>query len=651
MTSDILSRGREAIRLHDWDGALQALSTVDKQSGLEPGDIVHMGDALWWSGEPDRAVEAYQRAFTDLEKEGRKAEAARLAALLSYLAFRRQAVSVGAGWMTRAEGLLEGEPMSEGHAWVALLRLARALIVERNVDAALDLADEAIATAAQTGAQPVRSMAMSLKGIILTQNGSWKEGRALMDEAAATAMSQEMDLRTVSDVYCNTIATCRNLGDYRRAGEWTEEADRWMQAHSVGGYPGVCKVHRAELKRLRGEWSEAAEEAQHACTELERFHILDGLGFANYEIGELRRRQGDLKGAEEAFDTAYEYGHSGQPGRSLLLMDKGEVDDASQLIAKSVQRRVRLEGSTGPPLSLGFLLPAQVDIALAAGDLETAHEAIAALEELADHYEAPPWRAATLSCKGATELIEGDPERAVELLGEAWRIWQTEDMPFEAAKTRVMLARALQASGDSAAAELEFRAAKSIFERLGAAIEVRRLAEIVGTESGGRTTRALMFTDIVTSTDLIEVIGDGAWENLLAWHDRTLREVFESAGGTEVRHTGDGFFVSFDSPESAIDAAVAVQRRLEEHRREHGFSPSVRIGLHSAEVIQKRDDYAGQGVHVAARVGALAEGEEIVVSADLIDAANKLRYPISEGRVVTLKGVTDPMTIHSIDWH
>ena len=123
-----------------------------------------------------------------------------------------------------------------------------------------------------------------------------------------------------------------------------------------------------------------------------------------------------------------------------------------------------------------------------------------------------------------------------------------------------------------------------------------------------------MFTDIVGSTDLVGLIGDEAWSEVLRWHDRELRSAFSEHGGEEVDHTGDGFFVAFARSADAIEAAVDIQRRLVRHRKEHGFAPSVRIGLHTAEATRKGRNYTGQGVHVAARVGAAAGKDEILVS-------------------------------------
>ena len=156
-----------------------------------------------------------------------------------------------------------------------------------------------------------------------------------------------------------------------------------------------------------------------------------------------------------------------------------------------------------------------------------------------------------------------------------------------------------------------------------------------------------MFTDIVGSTDLIGTIGDEAWNDMLGWHDATLRTLIGSHRGEVVRTTGDGVFATFDDPGAALDCAVAIQRRLAEHRRRHGFAPQVRIGLHSAAATAIGDDYAGLGVHEAARVGALAEAGEILATA--IDRGRDTAVIEGEEREVALKGIPHPVRVVSVE--
>src|SRR5918999_2244532 len=168
------------------------------------------------------------------------------------------------------------------------------------------------------------------------------------------------------------------------------------------------------------------------------------------------------------------------------------------------------------------------------------------------------------------------------------------------------------------------------------------------TRRGERVMKTFMFTDIVKSTNLAEALGDDAWTNLLRWHDDTLRSLFSAHQGKEVVATGDGFFVGFDSPEAALACAVAIQRRLASHSMQSGFAPQVRIGLHASEAGQVGQNYLGKGVHEAARIAALAQGGEIQASRATVGA--NIGYAVSEPRVVTLKGISEPVEVVSVDW-
>ncbi|HEY5578923.1 MAG TPA: hypothetical protein VIL12_04460, partial [Acidimicrobiia bacterium] len=531
---ETLETGRDAFRRHAWNEAQQALDEAAQSEPLSPEDLQLLAEAWWWSGRPDDALEAWERAYAAYVETGRPTAAAMIAMELAYLAFRRLAYSIGGGWMGRAEELLAREPESAAHGWLRLLHGVVATFGRGDLPEAIAHVDAALALGVKHGNRDVQSLARSIKGIALIYRGEWREGLKLIDEATAAAMAGELNLRAASDIYCNTIAACRSLADYRRAGEWTDEADRWMRRQAVGGYPGICRVHRAELKRLRGLWPEAEQEARHACDELLHFHIMDAVGFAQYEVGEVRLRMGDLVAAEEAFNRAYEYGTDPQPGLALLRLARGEIEEAARSISRS------LAGEGGDPsagdqqnfLERVRLLPAQVVISLAAGDLETARKATEELEDIAGRYESVAIQAAALTARGDLLLMEGNSREAVRALGKGWRLWQQIELPFESARARVLLGRAHAAAGDQTSARLDLRAARAVFQRLGAANDLQRVDEILGEEEGlahvegRRLTKTFMFTDIVTSTDLVGLIGDDAWQELLRWHDRELRSSF-----------------------------------------------------------------------------------------------------------------------------
>jgi len=213
---------------------------------------------------------------------------------------------------------------------------------------------------------------------------------------------------------------------------------------------------------------------------------------------------------------------------------------------------------------------------------------------------------------------------------------------------------AARAQGDEETAKLELASAKSTLERIGARRDARIAAEALGdapavAAGDARATRTFLFTDIVNSTKLIGVIGDDAWADLIRWHDDTLRSVIAEHGGEEIRHQGDGLVVSFDDPGRALDCAIAIQQRLADHRRAHGFAPAVRVGVHEAQATRRGLDYAGAGIHEAARVGALAGEGEILVTRATLDASRR-SVATGEARTASLKGIVEPVEVVPVVW-
>lgn len=650
----ILEAGRDAVRRHAWVEATEALAAIDRDGGLSPQDLELLGTASWWTGHPDEATEALERAFAAYSAAGRPIDAARVALTLAYEAFRGLAAPVGGGWLAQAERLLADEPESPIHARLGVFHALFALMQTR-LDEGEELADRAIEMARRQGNDDALYMAMSFKGLGQLMAGKMEAGLALIDEAAAAASSGRLELRVASDIYCNTIAACRDVGDLGRASQWAAEGERWMRRQSVGGYPGVCRIHRAEIKMLHGQWSEAEQEARLAGEELERYRLLDSVGYAHYQVGVVRLRMGDLDGAAEAFDRAYEYGHDAQPGLALLQLARGEGSDARRSIDRAL---VAAAGTAGVADrgTRGRLLPALVDIAIAAGDLDAARQAVEELETIAVNYKQPLFEAGALTGRGELLLGQNKASEASPVLGQSWRLWQATELPYESARARTRYAEALMAEGDEVTARRDLRAARSAFERLGAMLDLQRVDALLGEGAAApageaeRATKIFMFTDIVSSTDLVGAIGDDAWSEVLRWHDRELRSALAQHNGEEVSHTGDGLFAAFERAGDGIECAVDMQRRLIRHRREHGFAPSVRIGLHATEATRQGRNFTGRGVHVAARIGAAAAKDEILVSSVVLSAAGAIRFSVSEPRIMKLKGIREPVEVHAVDW-
>jgi class 3 adenylate cyclase len=650
-----LEVGRDAASRRAWPEAVEALTEADRAEGLSPDDLELLGNASWWAGRPDDATEAMERAFAGYEAAGRAEDAARVAIYMAYQASRAMAFAVAGGWAAQANRLLEAFPDSPLHAWEGVFAAAGDMDQGR-IESGLEHADRTMAMARDLGNNEALYIAMAFKGMGDVIAGRWKEGMALLDEASAAAMSGNLELRAASDILCITIGACRNLGDLERAAQWADASERWMRRNGAGGYPGICRVHRAELKMLHGRWSEAEQDARQASDELQQFHLLDAVGMAHNAIGDVRLRMGDLDGAAEAFDQAYEFGHDAQPGLAKLQFANGQIDEAQRSIARALAVATG-DGGFTDRAARGRLLPTQVEIALARGDLDIARAAVEELEVIAADFDRPLHKAGALTARGELLLGEQRPVEASPILGKSWRLWQTTDLPYEAAQARLRYAEALTAEGDADGAKRDLLAARKVFDSLGATRDLRRVDAILEADGPGAApapaatvTKTFMFTDIVTSTDLIELIGDAAWEEMLSWHDRELRKAFAKARGDEVNHTGDGFFVAFDRARDGIDCAVDIQRRLARHRREHGFAPWVRIGLHSAEATRRGSDYSGRGVHIAARVGAAAGREEILATASVTTASNESTYALSEPRELELKGVRGTVEVRAVDW-
>ena len=639
VVDDSLEAGREAARRHAWRDAYEFLRSADGGGMLTGEDLQNFAEAAWWTGHLEDALALRERAYAAYVDAGATRRAARLAVMLSTDHGARGAMSVAGGWLARAERLLGDEAEIVEHGHLALARGIAALDMGE-LDVALTELGSAQELGARFGDRDLEAMALVFKGTVLVSTGEVTEGLALLDEATAAAVSGELQPLATGMVYCVTVHSCQTLGDCGRAAEWTEAANRWCDRLDVSGFPGACRIHRAEIMRLRGDWSKAAEQAIQACEEVYDYNrFVTGAGF--YEIAEIRRRQGDFAAAEEAYRKANELGRNPQPGLALLRLAQGKVDAASAAIKRE------LTGESLDPLSRARRLPAEIEIALAAGEIRRARKAAEELESIADHYRVGGRRTPALEgtvelAWGQIRLAEHDWEDAAAVLRSARTTWDKIGAPYETAQARMLLGLAYRGEGDEDGAREEFTAAKATFERLGAVLDLQRAAELLGEAAARRT---FMFTDIVGSTKLLEAIGEEKWRKLLAWHDRRLRELIEQAGGAVIKQTGDGYFAAFQTPASAIEAATGIQRALDDEP----LAPDVRIGVHTGGAFQRDDDdYAGQGVHMAARIGALACGGEILVSRESLDGGS--RFPLSEPRSETLKGFEEPVELVAVEW-
>ncbi len=645
--STALEGARQAASRYAWAAAFEAFGAADAQAPLGPDDLDIMAECAWWIGKMRHCIALRERAHAAYLKEGNARRAGSVAVELAGHHIDLMEPSVASAWVQTASRLLEPEPEGAEHGW---LKLTLALQARGGGDLQKSnaLGAEAADIAARHGDKDLFALAHSLQGTGYVFMDDIERGMAMVEEATVGAVSGELGPVATGWIYCMMITVSSHLLDWQRAGQWTEAAKRWCDRQAINGFPGVCRVHRAEIMRLRGALSEAEEEARTATVELASFNLMF-TAIAFKELGEVRLRMGDIDGAEEAFRQANEMGQTPQPGLALAQVQRGKP----QAAASSLQRALRDEHG---PMERAKVLPVQVEVALSLGDIETARAAASELAEIAASHTSPPMRATADSAAAAVALVDGDLAAAEEAAKRACRLFRENDLAYEAARVSLLLGQIYNAQGDADAAQFDISSALSTFERMGALPDAERartlLASVTPTSApaqGHRVAKTFLFSDIVKSTNLLDAIGDEAWSDLLKWHDDTLRKLFAEHGGEEVAHTGDGFFVAFESADEAVSCAIAIQQALADHRKAHGFSPQVRVGLHATEAAEVKGNYHGKGVHEAARIGALAEGGEILASASTLECLSGAVNG-SDERLVELKGVAEPVRVVSLRW-
>jgi class 3 adenylate cyclase len=643
---DPAQAGREALGRHAWQEAFDQLSQADGDGELSGSDLEALALAAFFVARAGDELALKERAFKAYEAAGNPERAAYLAIDLARTYGYAGKPSIASAWTRRAERIVGDEGGTYVHGYLALVR-SEAAGASGDIETALAQAERAVEIGDRAANADLKAYAQSNLGALKIASGETTDGFALMEEASIAAVNGELSPFTSGVTACRMIGACRDMTDYRRASEWIEATERYCDRQSLSGFPGVCRIHRAEVAAVGGAWERAEAELERATGELGAYNAVPPQADGFYAIGDIRRLRGDFAGAESALREAHARGRSPQPALALVRLAEGKVKAASAAINGAVAEE------TWDRWARARLLPAQVEIAIAAGEVERARTAIDELQATVKGYPSPALEAGRQVALGRVLLAEGDAAAAVHELRAGIRGWRGVGAPYEVARARAVLARVLLALDDDDDADLELNAALDEFRRLGARIDVeaaeRELRDAEDRRTGPATThKTFMFTDIVGSTTLAEAIGDLAWERLLRWHDDVLRAKVASGGGEIVNSTGDGFFAAFESAQAGVDCAISIQRALVEHRDTTGFALSVRIGLHTAEANRRGTDYSGKGVHVAARVAALAAGGEILATAQTLAEAGHV--PASEARETPIKGVGERMQVATVDW-
>jgi ATP/maltotriose-dependent transcriptional regulator MalT len=472
-----LEAARAAYAERSWLEAYDAFARASAAEPLAPEDLELRATTARMLDRDDEAVEILDRAHQGYLERGEIPRAAYCAGWIGMTLFYAGAVGPAGGWLARAHRLLEDVPEETAVHGYALLPTVFRHEAAGDLEAAVTAAAEAVEIGRRHGDPELMAIAIHAQGHMLVLAGRVTEGLALLDEAMVTVTTAELSPFVVGIVYCGVILACQAGFEVRRAREWTLELTRWVeQQRDLVAFTGRCHVHRAEILQLGGSWSEAFEEARLAAERLMKAKN-PAAGLALYRLGELLRLRGEFAAAEEAYRDASRNGWEPQPGLAQLRLAQGKRDAALAAIRRAC-------AEVTEPFKRAALLPARVEIALAADELDEARTACLELRELADQYESAMLDAIAAHAEGAVALAEGDASFAAARLRHAHHIWLELDAPYEVARTRELIAHACSALGDAEAGMLELETARELFEQLGAAPDVARLTMRPGPDYG-----------------------------------------------------------------------------------------------------------------------------------------------------------------------
>ena len=460
-------KGRASYERRAWKDAYESLSRADRAARLGADDLELLATSAYMLGRDDDYLRVLERAHHAHVEAGQTVRAVRCAFWVGINLALRGEMGPAGGWLGRAHRILgEQDSVERGYLLMPLVFQHEA---GGDFAAAAAIAADAAAIAERFGDSEGFALAVQAQGYMLIKAGRVKEGLALLDEAMVTLAGGKVSPIATGLVYCGVILACREVYELRRAQEWTAVLTRWCEEQpDLVAFTGRCLVHRAEIMQLHGDWNDALEEARRAGKRLARSFNRAAAAQAFYRQGEVHRLRGEIAEAEGAYREASRHGWEPQPGMALLRLAQGRRDAAAAAIRRAL-------GEATQPLRRANLLPAYVEIALAAGDVEKARSGCRELEEITERYESAMLAALVAHARGAVELAAGDARTALVLLRQAGETWQELDAPYDVARARVLVAEACRALGDDDTAALELDAARDVFADLGAAPDLAQL--------------------------------------------------------------------------------------------------------------------------------------------------------------------------------
>lgn len=491
---DDLVQARSDYERGDWAAALDLWSGVDP-SAMSADDLHAAALAAYLLGRRDISVDFHQRAFALYLRAGAPEGALRCCFHLAVLFGSGGEHALEGGWTSRAERLLEElDDIAVEHGYVALLRMYRH-IGSGDISAAAEAAQAATVAGRRHRDPDLLGLGLSSQGRLGIYSGRVVEGLALLDEAMAGAAAHELTPVVFGHVYCAAIEGCQEISDFGRVAEWTSALHRWCSAQpGMVAFTGQCSVHRGQLMRVHGAWSEALVEFEGAIERYHRAGFLAAVGAAEYERGEVLRQRGEYGPAEAAYERSSEHGYDPQPGLALLWLARGSTDAAETAVR-------RLLAEVSEPVAECRLLPPAIDVFVAAGSLEEVGAVADRLNELADHFGTEVLRATAAFSAGITQFAVGDAAGSLPYLRRAGQLWAKVQNPYEVARVRLATGRVLGTLGDTESARKELERACATFRELGATPDAEEAERLLGRDghAGGLTGREVEVLRLVAS--------------------------------------------------------------------------------------------------------------------------------------------------------
>ncbi len=461
-----LLRAREAYERRDWALALDQLRSV---GNLGPEDNLALATAAYLMGDIDEAIRALQVGYQDMINNGDDLGAVRFAFWLALILNVRGETAVGGGWVARGKRLLETQPDDIVERGYLLAHEFFQHLSHGDLGRAAESAAGMVDVGHRHQHPDLVAQGLMCQGRLMIYAGRVPEGLVLLDEAMIGISAGEVSPIIAGMVYCSMIEACQEVSDYSRAAAWTRALTRWCDAQpGLVPFTGQCSLHRGQIMRLRGAYEEALAEfalAQHRY-QVEGTAIAAALALT--EQGDVLRLQGKLDEAESAYGQAAEQGYEPQPGLVLTWTLRGRIAPAVSAV-----RRLLAEART--PVHRSRLLPAAVEIMVAAQIPDEAREYADELSAIAAVFGNSTFQAMSAYAAASVELITGHDQEALADARESCRLWNDIGSPYEAARARVLIGRALRNLGDQDSAAAELGVARRAFVDLGAAPAVQEI--------------------------------------------------------------------------------------------------------------------------------------------------------------------------------